>query len=87
MGGGGSGSSEELCALEAALRGSAEALCRYTHGFTAGAGPSLKESLRQLCSVVVDPSRELIARLKVRTGPGQRTLAGRYTRVVESREA
>lgn len=68
MGGGGSGTSEELSGLEAAVRGSAEALCRYTHGFTAGAGPSLKESLRQLCSAVVDPSRELIGRVKVRTG-------------------
>ncbi|KXZ52372.1 hypothetical protein GPECTOR_9g416 [Gonium pectorale] len=53
----------ELRGVTGALVQSTIALCSYAHGFTAGAGPSLRASLRELCAAVVSPTQELAAKL------------------------
>ncbi|EFJ39744.1 hypothetical protein VOLCADRAFT_100587 [Volvox carteri f. nagariensis] len=53
----------ELQGVTSSLEQTATALISYCHGFTAGSGPSLKRSLRQLCEGVVGPTRELVEKL------------------------
>ncbi|GLI71614.1 hypothetical protein VaNZ11_016879 [Volvox africanus] len=54
---------EELRAVISALEQSAIALVSHSHGFTACAGPSLKQSLKQLCTAVIKPTQELVEQL------------------------
>ncbi|GIL93489.1 hypothetical protein Vretifemale_20885 [Volvox reticuliferus] len=54
---------EELRGIISSLEQSAVALVSYCHGFTACAGPSLKQSLKQLCTAVIKPTQELVEQL------------------------
>ncbi|PNH02132.1 hypothetical protein TSOC_011920 [Tetrabaena socialis] len=50
---------DELRGVSQQLEQAACALCSHCHGFTAGAGPSLKKALKELCVDVVQAVREL----------------------------
>ncbi|GIL50404.1 hypothetical protein Vafri_6619, partial [Volvox africanus] len=54
---------EELRGVISSLEQSAIALVSHCHGFTACAGPSLKQSLKQLCTAVIKPTQELVQQL------------------------
>lgn len=61
--GGSTPSAEEVSGVVYGLEQSTIAICSYTHGFTHGSGPSLKDSLKQRCSGLVEPTQELVAKL------------------------
>ncbi|GLC39686.1 hypothetical protein PLESTM_000926800 [Pleodorina starrii] len=68
--------SEELRGVLASVQQSAIALCGCCHGFTGGSGPSLKQSLKQLCGGVMAPTRELVDKLESADAEGLRRAFG-----------
>ncbi|KAG2441925.1 hypothetical protein HXX76_003531 [Chlamydomonas incerta] len=82
--GGSTPSAEEISGVVYGLEQSTIAICSYTHGFTHGSGPSLKDSLKQRCSGLVEPTQELVAKLMVGADGGDlRAVVGKVWAAVD----
>ncbi|PNW71703.1 hypothetical protein CHLRE_16g665550v5 [Chlamydomonas reinhardtii] len=82
--GGSTPSAEEVSGVVYGLEQSTIAICSYTHGFTHGSGPSLKDSLKQRCSGLVEPTQELVAKLMSGADGGElRAIVGKVWAAVD----
>ncbi|KAG2451627.1 hypothetical protein HYH02_003407 [Chlamydomonas schloesseri] len=81
---GGRPSDEEVSGVVYGLEQSTIAMCSYSHGFTHEAGPSLKASLKQRCSGLVEPTQELVAKLISGADAGElRNIVGKVWAAVD----